>query len=70
MSQTNVRPDGADELPHWRRVSKLAELVEIFEPGVQVCTWKRQVDPAIERYLCGLDQSREVKEIEFLSQGA
>ena len=41
----------------WQRVNELADLVEVFEPGVQVCSWQRKVDPAIDRYLAGLNRS-------------
>jgi len=54
-------------VPTWRRVPELADLAEIFEPGVQVCSWQREIDPDIEVYLSGLDQTRESQAIETLS---
>lgn len=37
--------------PEWRRVSAVVDLVEIFEPDVQVCSWQRSIDPRIATYL-------------------
>ena len=55
------------EIPTWHRVPELADLVEIFDPGVQVCTWRRESDPGIEAYLSQLHQTSELQRIETLS---
>jgi len=38
------------EVSNWRRVSGLVDLTEIFEPDVQVCSWRRSIDPRIANY--------------------
>ena len=55
--------------PTWRRVAELADLVQIFEPEVQICTWRREIDPDIEAYLTSLNGSDEVQRMEVLSSG-
>jgi hypothetical protein len=66
MAQTNSAPDRLPVAPTWRRVAELADLVEVFDPEVQVCSWQREIDPAIERYLSQLDPTREMQRIETL----
>jgi hypothetical protein len=56
--------------PTWRRVGELADLVEIFDPGVQVCSWQRRIDPAIAAYLSQLQHKHELQIIETLSPAA
>jgi len=68
MAETNVAPESTTALPTWRRVAELADLVEIFDPEVQVCTWRREIDPAIESYLSELQQTRELQTIETVSR--
>jgi len=41
----------APELTSWRRVSEVVDLVEIFDPDVQVCSWRRPIHPQIANYL-------------------
>ena len=53
--------------PGWRRVSELADLVEIFEPGVQVCAWPRAIDPSITAYLINLRDTVTSQVIETLT---
>ncbi|MEW8508870.1 MAG: DUF1826 domain-containing protein [Candidatus Thiodiazotropha sp.] len=48
-------------------MSELADLAEIFDPGMQVCSWQRGIDPAIGTYLSGLHQAGEMQVIETLS---
>lgn len=67
MAETNMTPELLPVAPTWRRVAELADLVEIFDPGVQVCSWQREIDPAIERYLSQLQQTPESQVIETLS---
>ncbi|MGD9255741.1 MAG: DUF1826 domain-containing protein [Chromatiales bacterium] len=67
MSITNIAPESPPAAPTWQRVPELADLVEIFNPGVQVCSWQRELDPDIEAYLSGLQQTRELQVIETLS---
>jgi len=59
--------DFLPEAPCWRRVSAIADLAEIFEPGVQVCSWRRAVDPRIETYLDGATTSGTAQSIETLA---
>jgi len=54
------------EAPGWRCVSAIADLAEIFEPAVQVCSWRRTLDPQIAVYLDGADDSGTVQSIETL----
>ncbi len=56
-------------VPNWQRVTELADLADIFDPAVQVCSWQRTIDPAIERYLAGLQKSAESQVIETLVPG-
>jgi hypothetical protein len=53
--------------PAWRRVTQLADLVEIFDPAVQVCVWQRDMDAAVSEYLAGLEQTSTLQTIETLS---
>jgi hypothetical protein len=70
MGQTQTVIGMAPAAPTWRRVAELADLVEIFESGVQVCSWQREIDPAIGDYLSQLHATRELQVIETLSQAA
>jgi hypothetical protein len=70
MAEANVVSDIIPAVPTWRRVSELADLVEIFDPGLQVCSWQREIDPAIGTYLSGLVQAGELQVIETLSPAA
>ncbi|MDJ0892649.1 MAG: DUF1826 domain-containing protein [Gammaproteobacteria bacterium] len=70
MAETNIAPEAPPAAPTWRRVPELADLVEIFDPGMQVCAWRREIDPAIEAYLSGLHQTGELQVIETLSPAA
>lgn len=67
MAEALVTSPVPAAVPTWRRVPDLADLVEIFEPGVQVCSWRRATDPAIGSYLSQLPQSAEQQVIETLS---
>ena len=53
--------------PSWRRVSELADLAEIFEPGVQVCALQREVDPSITAYLHNLQNTGASQTLETLT---
>jgi hypothetical protein len=57
-------------VPTWRRVPELADLAEIFDAGVQVCSWQRVVDPAIGAYLSQMHQTGEMQALETLSPAA
>ncbi|WP_200804712.1 DUF1826 domain-containing protein [Ferrimonas marina] len=47
-------------------MNELTDLVEIFDPEVQICSWQRQLDPAIAQYLCGLELNRKLQALETL----
>ena len=64
MVDVNPVPDVSTAVPTWRRVPELADLAEIFDPGVQVCSWKREIDPEITAYLWSLDKNKELQVIE------
>jgi hypothetical protein len=66
----NLASDINPAVPTWRRVPELADLVEIFDPGLQVCSWQREIDTAIGTYLSGLHQAGELQVIETLSPTA
>ena len=66
MAETNVAPEATHAAPTWRRVLELSDLVEIFDPGVQVCTWQRETDPAIDSYLSQLHSTGELQILETL----
>ncbi len=70
MAEANIVPEPTTEVPTWRRVPELADLVEIFDPEMQVCAWRREIDPAIEAYLSGLHLTGELQVIETLSPTA
>ncbi len=70
MAKANTAPEATAAVPTWRRVAELADLVEIFDPGVQVCTWQRESDPAIATCLSQLQQTGESQVIETLSPAA
>lgn len=70
MAEANVASDAISAVPTWRRVPELADLVEIFNPGVQVCAWQREIDPAIGAFLSRLNRTDELQVIETLSPAA
>jgi hypothetical protein len=70
MAEVNIVSDITPEAPNWRRMPELADLAEIFDPAVQVCTWQREIDPAIGTYLSGLHQAGELQALETLSPAA
>ena len=70
MTELNAAFHTTPTLPTWRRVAELADLAEIFDPDVQVCSWQRETDPAIGSYLSGLHQAGEMQVIEALSPAA
>ena len=53
--------------PTWRRVTHLADLVEIFDPAVQVCVWQRDMDAAVSAYLAGLERTGTLQTMETLT---
>lgn len=55
------------ELPIWRRVTDLAGLVEIFDPAVQICTWRREIDLDATAYLEGLERTGTLQALETVS---
>ena len=67
MAEPSIVSEVITAIPTWRRVPELADLVEIFDSGVQVCAWQRQIDPAIEAYLSGLDRTGNLQILETLS---
>ncbi|MCP5231118.1 MAG: DUF1826 domain-containing protein [Zoogloeaceae bacterium] len=69
MAATSAAAAANHPEPVWRRVPELADLVEIFDPGVQVCAWQRDIDPAISTYLAGLPASGAWQAIETLKPG-
>ena len=69
MGTSCVAAEATAIVPNWQRVTELADLAEIFDPAVQVCSWQRTIDPAIERYLAGLQKSAESQVIETLVPG-
>jgi hypothetical protein len=70
MADTNIATEVRHAAPTWRRVPELADLVEIFDPTVQVCTWQREIDPAIDAYLSRQHQTGELQVLEALSAAA
>ncbi len=67
MTEVCTLPLTTTEKPSWRYVTELSDLVAIFETGVQVCIWRRKIDPAIETYLKYLNESGEAQEMEVLT---
>ena len=53
--------------PSWRRATHLADLVEIFDPAVQVCVWQRNMDAAVSQYLARLERTDRPQTIQTLS---
>ena len=51
---------------NWRQVTEVVDLAEIYEPGVQVCSWQRSIDPLITTYLSGLAHHGKLQFIETL----
>jgi len=64
---TEAPNEASPDMPTWRAVSELADLVEIFDPDVQVCVWQRAVDASIAAYLSGLERAGTLQAIETLS---
>jgi hypothetical protein len=53
--------------PTWRRVTHLADLVEIFDPDVRVCVWQRDTSPAVPAHMRALEQTGTLQALERLS---
>jgi len=53
--------------PTWRQSAQIADLADIFDPAVQVCTWRREFDPAISTYLAGIEQDGPLQTLENLT---
>lgn len=70
MAEGQIAADWSDAAPTWRRVPELADLVEVFDAGVQVCSWQRVIDPAIGTYLSQLHRTGEFQALETLSPAA
>jgi hypothetical protein len=51
----------------WRRVTHLADLVEIFDPAVQMCARQRDTSPVVPAYLRALKQTGTLQALETLS---
>lgn len=64
---TQASAEASPDAPTWRAVSELADLVEIFDPAVQVCVWQREMDPRVSTYLAGLERTDTLQAIETLS---
>ena len=50
----------------WIRATKVADVAEISQPDVQVCSWQRSIDPLITTYLSGLSYHGKLQFIETL----
>jgi hypothetical protein len=48
MSALNSVSSHSDE--SWRRVSAIAQLADIFDPAMQVCSWQRTIDSNLTFY--------------------
>ena len=70
MAEINIVPEVTPAAPTWRRVAELADLVDIFDPGVQVCSCPRAIDPGIQTYLSQRHPTREMQLIEPLFPSA
>ena len=66
--QAKTHSEKINTVPTWRRVAKPADLTVIFDPGVQVFSWQRDIDPDITAYPTGLAQPQELQQIETFSQ--
>lgn len=53
--------------PSWRRVPLLVDLAQIYDLDLQICSWQREIDPAIEVYLRQIRQEGELQFIESLN---
>ncbi len=49
-----------------RLVSTIADLADIFEPGVQVCTWQRPIDRQVANYFAKLTSVNNLQLVETL----
>jgi len=67
MNKAFLDTSAATCVPAWKRVDELADLVEIFDPSVQVCSWQREIEPVIGNYLAGLHQE-PMQSVETLSE--
>lgn len=67
MSALNSVPSyNADS---WRRVSAIAQLANIFDPAVQVCSWQRSIDTNITSYVTDVAGHRTLQMMEVLKTG-
>ncbi len=58
---------GSPLLSTWRQAARIADLADVFDPAVQVCTWRRELDPAITVYLTDLEQGGTLQTLETLT---
>lgn len=68
MNEAAALQTPAVQNPRWQRVDALVDLVEIFEPDVQICALPRQLGPELMAYLSGLDSSGELQIIETIER--
>ena len=67
MSALNSVPGYSAE--SWRRVSAIAQLADIFDPMVQVCSWQRAIDTNIATYVTDAAGHRNQQSREVLNTG-
>lgn len=68
MSALNSVPTShSDE--SWRRVSAIAELADIFDPAMQVCSWQRTIDSNLNIYATAAASHSTPKIMEVLNTG-
>ena len=53
----------------WCRVSAIAELAEIFDPAMQVCSWQRTLDTNLTSFLSEAAGRGKFQMMEVLKQG-
>ena len=53
----------------WRRVSAIAELADIFDPAMQVCSWQRTIDSNLNIYATAAASHNTPKIMEVLNTG-
>ena len=54
----------------WCRVSAIAELADIFDPAMQVCSWQRSIDTDLKAYLSKATEHGNVQIREVVKSGS
>lgn len=65
MSVLNLVPNKSAD--SWHRVKAIAQLAEIYDPAIQVCSWQRTFDVNISSYVTGIAGQHKLQMTEVVN---